>query len=260
MRSEAQLQGDQDKRDTGKARRHLKAKLEENEDFVPLAIQEVDHTPYTPFTTNDIFYAWLENRDAIKGLRGLSNVRSSSINRSPIHEHNYFDESDNIDVPTTYPDLKSIDEGYEEIEEIEENEENEEEEEEEKEENEENEEKEENDEYIPAQESRLPRSPSAIMTRAKTHNDNQKARAKRRTPDEIEADSVLIAENKLKNARQKQAVKDAAELEKSNKREQKALAKAIADERKEAEKKLAAFVKTKTTKPPKNASDKNKFK
>jgi hypothetical protein len=202
--------------------------VEANEDFVPLAQQEI--AEYIPFTTDDIFYAW---KQATNERRPLADVKSSSMDRSPEIEHKYYNGSDNIDVPTTYPNLKSI--------------------------NEENEENEEN--YIPAEETRAPLATSPAMTRAKTQHAYQKARAKRRTSAEIQADLALLAENKLRNAKQKQAVKDAEELERSNRREQKALSKAIADERKEAEKKLPAFAKTKTTKTTtKNAPGKFKFK
>jgi hypothetical protein len=168
MRSEAQLQGDQDKSNTAKAKRHLKAKLEENEDFIPLAIQEV--AEYEPITTNNVFYAWRENRDAI---RGFIDVKSSSINRSPIHEHNYFNESDNIDVPITYPDLKST---HTEDEENEENEEN----------------------YIPAEEIRAPTVTPVEPIK--------KPRAPRRTRAEIDMAAVLLAEKKSNNAHQKNII------------------------------------------------------
>ena len=92
------------------------------------------------------------------------------MDRSRIHEHNYLNESDNIDVPITYPDLKSTHT------EDEENEEN----------------------YIPAEETRAP-----VLTPIQPI---KKPRAARRTRAEIDMAAVLLAEKKSNNAHKKNII------------------------------------------------------
>jgi hypothetical protein len=78
-RTNAELQGDLDKSNTAKSKRHLK-------NIVPLPQQRV---------LRNVFDAW---KNAPKGL--LSNIESNSINRDIDEQTNYFKDDDNIDVVT----------------------------------------------------------------------------------------------------------------------------------------------------------------
>ena len=101
-RSDAQKQGDIDKANTWKAKRHIKDKRNENEDFKTLGeVRGIN-------TMRNIFSAWKTYKDDERPNK-IAQVESSSLGRDEYKEHNYFHLDDNIDVVPTIPELKSDD-------------------------------------------------------------------------------------------------------------------------------------------------------
>ena len=101
-RSDAQKQGDIDKANTWKAKRHIKDKRNENEDFKTLGeVRGIN-------TMRNIFSAWKTYKDDERPNK-IAQVESSSLGRDEYKEHNYFHPDDNIDVVPTIPELKSDD-------------------------------------------------------------------------------------------------------------------------------------------------------
>jgi hypothetical protein len=98
FRSKAQLQGDQDRRDTGKARQHIKKKRSD-----AIAVGEVFNTLPEQRVMKQVFGLWKQYKDENKYI--IDNT-SSSIYRPHTPTYNYFNMSDNIDVSTTTPILK----------------------------------------------------------------------------------------------------------------------------------------------------------
>ena len=112
-RSDAQKQGDIDKANTWKAKRHIKDKRNENEDFKTLnEVRGIN-------TMRNIFSAWKTYKDDERPNK-IAQVESSSMDRDEYKERNYFHQDDNIDVVPTIPELKSddyidIDRGHEDL-------------------------------------------------------------------------------------------------------------------------------------------------
>jgi hypothetical protein len=98
FRSKAQLQGDQDRRDTGKARQHIKKKRSD-----AIAVGEVFNTLPEQRVMKQVFGLWKQYKDENKFI--IDNT-SSSIHRPHTPTYNYFNTSDNIDVSTTTPIFK----------------------------------------------------------------------------------------------------------------------------------------------------------
>ena len=105
-RSDAQKQGDIDKANTWKAKRHIKDKRNENEDFKTLGeVRGIN-------TMRNIFSAWKTYKDDERPNK-IAQVESSSLGRDEYKERNYFHLDDNIDVVPTIPELKSDEWGEE---------------------------------------------------------------------------------------------------------------------------------------------------
>ena len=101
-RSDAQKQGDIDKANTWKAKRHIKDKRNENADFKTLGeVRGIN-------TMRNIFSAWKTYKDDERPNK-IAQIESSSMDRDEYKERNYFHQDDNIDVVPTIPELKSDD-------------------------------------------------------------------------------------------------------------------------------------------------------
>jgi hypothetical protein len=97
-RTEAQLQGDIDKRNTGKARRHIKEKLADDDQYKTLGKQRMDNT------MKNVFSAWKNYHDDEKIQQSIP-IQSNSLNRDTYSDPEYFNPYDGIDVASTEPVL-----------------------------------------------------------------------------------------------------------------------------------------------------------
>jgi hypothetical protein len=99
FRTAEQLQGDQDKRDTGKARQYIKKKRND-----AVAVGQVFNTLGEQRVMKQVLGLWKQYKDETK-MSKIDNT-SSSIERPHISPINYFNTSDTIDVATTTPIFK----------------------------------------------------------------------------------------------------------------------------------------------------------
>jgi hypothetical protein len=164
FRTANQLQGDQDKRDTARAKQYIKKKRND-----AVAVGEVFNTLGEQRVMKQVLGLWKQYKDETK-ISKIDNT-SSSIERPHISSYDYFNTSDNIDVTTTTPILKDYVENY-----VEEDEEDE------------------KEEYI---------SPYVDENNYNFTPVPKKVRNPRRTRAEIDMASVLSTEKKINNAKLK---------------------------------------------------------
>jgi hypothetical protein len=164
FRTANQLQGDQDRRGTARAKQYIKKKRND-----AVAVGEVFNTLPEQRVMKQVLGLWKQYKDETK-ISKIDNT-SSSIERPHISSYDYFNTSDNIDVTTTTPILKDS------VNYVEEDDEDEEE------------------EYI------SPFVDDNIYNF--TPEPPKEGRARRRTKVEIDMASILSAEKKSTNARLK---------------------------------------------------------
>ena len=105
FRTANQLQGDQDRRGTAKAKQFIKKKRND-----AVAVGEVFNTLGEQRVMKQVLGLWKQYKDETK-ISKIDNT-SSSIERPHISSYDYFNTSDNIDVTTTTPILKDYVENY----------------------------------------------------------------------------------------------------------------------------------------------------
>ena len=179
FRTANQLQGDQDKRGTARAKQYIKKKRND-----AVAVGEVFNTLGEQRVMKQVLGLWKQYKDETK-ISKIDNT-SSSIERPHISSYDYFNTSDNIDVTTTTPILKDS------VNYVEEDDEDE------------------KEEYID--------SPFVDDNIYNFTPEPKKGRAPRRTRAEIDMASVLSAEKKSNNARQRLESNNLARLHREQER------------------------------------------